>query len=105
MGLRALLDANTQTITVVGKSSAFQAKTVLETTPEDNCVMVADSVQFLVQAGRDIIFDAEHFFDGWKEDPKYTLSVIQAAAEAGAYRVVLCDTNGGTLPDEVYTIT
>jgi 2-isopropylmalate synthase len=100
-GLAALLAADTPVITIVGKASAFQAEEVLQTTREENLAMIAESVARLVAAGREVIFDAEHFFDGWKVDPDYTLSTLRAAAEAGASRVVLCDTNGGSMPEEI----
>jgi 2-isopropylmalate synthase len=103
-GLKALLDSGAPTITIVGKSSVFQATEVLHTTIEENLRMVADSVAYLRQAGREVIFDAEHFFDGYKADPDYSLKAIRTAAEAGARLIVLCDTNGGSMPDEVFEI-
>jgi 2-isopropylmalate synthase len=96
--VRLLLDANTPTVTIVGKSSRFQVDRVLGTTAEENLRMVADTVAYLKQHGREVFFDAEHFFDGWADDREYTLSVCTAAADAGADAVVLCDTNGGALP-------
>jgi 2-isopropylmalate synthase len=87
--------------TIFGKSSRFQATEVLRTTPEDNLVMIADSVAFLRAAGRRVIYDAEHFFDGFAADPQYALATIAAAASAGAETVVLCDTNGGTMPWDI----
>ncbi len=104
-GLKALLDSGAAVITLVGKSSAFQATDVLRTTLDENLVMIRDSVQFLVQAGREVIFDAEHFYDGWKQNREYALATIQAAAEAGARMVTLCDTNGGSMTDEAAAIT
>ena len=104
-GLRALLNSHAQTITLVGKASIFQATEVLRTTPEENLAMITESVGHLVGAPRDVIFDAEHFFDGWKLDSDYTLRAIRAAVDAGARMVVLCDTNGGSMPDEVARIT
>ncbi len=102
--IRALLDAQTQVITLVGKSSALHVRRVLETTPEENLDMIADSIRYLKSHGRTVFYDAEHFFDGFKEDPEYSLKTIQGAAEAGADTVVLCDTNGGCLPDEITDI-
>jgi 2-isopropylmalate synthase len=104
-GLRALLGSRARTITIVGKGSLFQATEVLRTTGDENLVMVGESVAHLVAAGRDVIFDAEHFFDGWKGDSSYSLRVLKAAVEAGARMVVLCDTNGGSMPDEVAAVT
>ena len=99
--LQALVEARTPVCTIFGKSSRFQATEVLRTTPEDNLVMIADSVGFLRTAGRRVIYDAEHFFDGFAADPAYALATIAAAAAAGADTVVLCDTNGGTMPWDV----
>ncbi|MFQ5872513.1 MAG: citramalate synthase [Dehalococcoidia bacterium] len=99
--IRALLDAQTEVITLVGKSSALHVRRVLETTPEENLDMIADSIRYLKSHGRTVFFDAEHFFDGFKEDPEYALKTIEVATEAGADCVVLCDTNGGCLPQEI----
>ncbi len=101
VGLKALLDAQTPVITIVGKSSAFQAIEVIRASREENLEMIAESVRYLRAAGREVIYDAEHFFDGWKEDAEYALSTLRTAAEAGAKLVVLCDTNGGTMPEEI----
>ena len=100
-GIAALLAANTKVVTVVGKASAFQTTEVLRTTLHENLAMIEESVAYLTGAGREVIFDAEHFFDGWKSDSRYALEAVQAAARAGAKLVVLCDTNGGSLPEEV----
>lgn len=104
-GLASLLDSGASVITIVGKSSAFQAIEVLRTSLEENLAMITESVRYLRQAGREVIFDAEHFFDGWKQDRDYSLATIRAAAEAGARLVVLCDTNGGSMPEEIGRIT
>lgn len=104
-GLKALLASEAATITIVGKSSAFQAVEVLHTTLEENLTMIAESVQYLRRAGREVIFDAEHFFDGYKANPEYALKTLCTAAEAGARLIVLCDTNGGTMPEEIGEIT
>ncbi|NLS96787.1 MAG: citramalate synthase [Planctomycetaceae bacterium] len=104
-GLKALVDSGAKTITIVGKSSSFQAIEILRTTLEENLAMIAESVAFLREAGREVIFDAEHFFDGYKLQPEYALRAIGAAAEAGASTVVLCDTNGGSMPEEIAEIT
>ncbi len=86
---------------VVGKSWSLHVREVLKTTLEDNLQIVADSIQHLRDHGLEVIFDAEHFFDGYKEDPEYALSVLKAAEEAGARTLVLADTNGGCLPHEI----
>ncbi|MCY4455354.1 MAG: citramalate synthase, partial [Chloroflexi bacterium] len=99
--LAAVLAAETPAATLVGKSSAEQVRTVLETTEEENLAMIADSVALLVERGREVIFDAEHFFDGFADDPQYAIATLRAAAGAGARTVALCDTNGGSLPEDV----
>jgi 2-isopropylmalate synthase len=104
-GMRALLDSGAKTITIVGKTSAFHATEVLRVTLEENLAMIAETVRYLREQGRDVIYDAEHFFDGWKLNPEYALKTVRAAAEAGASIVVLCDTNGGTMPEEVAELT
>ena len=100
-GMRALLDSGAQTITIVGKTSAFHATEVLRVTLEENLAMIAESVRYLREQGREVIYDAEHFFDGWKLKPEYALNTVRAAAEAGASIIVLCDTNGGSMPEEI----
>jgi 2-isopropylmalate synthase len=100
-GMKALLDAGTPIVTIVGKTSAFHVAEVLGVSREENLAMIADTVGHLVSAGREVFYDAEHFFDGWKLDPGYSRDTLLAAAGAGATRIVLCDTNGGTLPDEL----
>ena len=104
-GLKSLLHSKAPMITLVGKASAFQATEVLRAETAENLEMIADSVAHLVEAGREVIFDAEHFFDGCKHDRPYALETLRAAAQAGATRVVLCDTNGGSMPDEIERIT
>jgi 2-isopropylmalate synthase len=96
--LNALVEAGTDAITIVGKASDLHVKKVLETSPEENLAMIADSVRFLKSKGRLVFFDAEHFFDGFVSDEGYSLACLRAAATAGADGLVLCDTNGGTLP-------
>ncbi len=100
-GMRALLDAGTPVVTIVGKTSAFHVAEVLGVSREENLAMIADTIAHLRAGGREVFYDAEHFFDGWKLDAAYAAETIRAAARAGATRIVLCDTNGGTLPDEV----
>ena len=99
--LLAVLGAETPVITLVGKSSAAQVRDVLETTEEENLAMIENSIRLFVEAGREAIFDAEHFFDGYADDPSYALSTLRAAARAGASTVTLCDTNGGSLPQAI----
>ena len=98
-GLRSLLDSEAPIVTIVGKSSAFQVVEVINAKREENLQMVAETVDFFRKNGRRVFFDAEHFFDGWKDNPAYSLSVLKTAAEAGAEIVVLCDTNGGSMPE------
>jgi 2-isopropylmalate synthase len=102
--IRALLDAGTAAATVVGKAWIEHVRHVLQTSPEENLRMIHDSVLYLKQAGKEVIFDLEHFFDGYKDDPAYALEILRAGSEAGADALVLCDTNGGTLPSEVRRI-
>ena len=104
-GLQALLDSNAPVITLVGKSCSFHVTEVLRTDAAENLAMIGDSVRYLADAGRQVIFDAEHFFDGWKADSGYSLDSVTAAAEAGAEMVVLCDTNGGAMPEEIARVT
>ena len=99
--LQALADAGVKTIAIVGKSSEMQVAKVLETTLEENLSMIADSIGYLKAKGITVFFDAEHFFDGFKANPNYALRTLEAAAEAGADCLVLCDTNGGSMPDEI----
>jgi 2-isopropylmalate synthase len=99
--LIALANAGVKVATIVGKSSAVQVTQVLETTLEENLSMIADSIKYLKGKGLTVFFDAEHFFDGFKASPGYSLRVVKVAAEAGADAVVLCDTNGGSLANEI----
>lgn len=99
--IRALVDANTPVVTVVGKTSMLHVTDVLQTTPEENLRMIRDSLRYLKALGKEVIYDAEHFFDGTKLDLEYAFDTIKAAVEGGADCVVLCDTNGGSLPWEV----
>lgn len=102
--LRNLLDAGTSAVCIVGKSSEFQVTEALRSTLAEGEAMVADSVRFLRDAGVRVLFDAEHFFDGWFANPEFSLRVLEAAAEQGAETLVLCDTNGGTLPHRVEAV-
>ncbi len=102
--IRLLIDAETPVVTIFGKSSDLHVEHVLRTTLGENLAMIRDSVAYLKARGREVVYDAEHFFDGYKRNPDYALATIQAAADAGADVVVLCDTNGGCLPWEIETI-
>ena len=103
--IRGLISSGVKTVTIVGKSSELQVTKVLETTLEENLCMIADSVLYLKGHGLTVFFDAEHFFDGFKLNPAYALKCLEAAAMAGASCLVLCDTNGGSLPEEIAEAT
>ena len=100
-GMQALLDSQAAVLTIVGKTSDFHATEILRVSLEENLAMISDTLRFLCAAGRRVIYDAEHFFDGWKSNPDYARKTIRAAADAGAELIVLCDTNGGSMPEEV----
>ncbi len=102
-GLRVLADSFAPVCTLVGKASVLHVEKVVRVSREENLAMIADSVAFLVGAGKRVLLDAEHFFDGFSLDPGYSLDCLRAAAEAGAERLVLCDTNGGSLPPQIRT--
>jgi 2-isopropylmalate synthase len=104
VSIKALLKAGTPAVTVVGKSWDRHVVNILRTTLEENLAMIADSTRYLKAQGREVIFDAEHFFDGYKQNPKYALDVLKAAQKEKADWIVLCDTNGGVLPHEVAQI-
>jgi 2-isopropylmalate synthase len=97
-GVAALLGANTKAVAIFGKAWDLHATEVLGTTLENNLVMIRDTISYMKANGREVIFDAEHFFDGYAANPEYALSVLRTADEAGADTVALCDTNGGTMP-------
>ena len=94
--VRALLEAETPVVTIFGKSSPFQVKEALQTTPEENLRMISDSTAFLRRHGKEVVYDAEHFFDGFQMDQEYALCTLRSAHAAGAHFLTLCDTNGGT---------
>jgi 2-isopropylmalate synthase len=100
-GMKALLASQAKVITIVGKTSEFHVREVLGVSLEENLAMIADTIRYLRESGREVIYDAEHFFDGWKLSDKYALETVKAAVAAGAKMVVLCDTNGGTMPEFV----
>jgi 2-isopropylmalate synthase len=102
--LAPVLDANVDAICLVGKTSTYQVKVALEITPEENLDNIARSMEAITAKKREPLFDAEHFFDGYKADPDYALACLRTAHEAGAKWLVLCDTNGGSMPEEVFSI-
>lgn len=103
--LKLLLDAQTEVVTIFGKTWLLHVTDVLRTTAEENLSMITDSVCFLRNAGREVIYDAEHFYDGYVDNPEYALRTLEAAVDGGAQYLVLCDTNGGKLVSEVEAIT
>src|SRR3954447_26555227 len=103
--LKALLDARTPLVTIVGKSWDMHVIEVLGTTLDENLRMIADSVAYCKNAGREVFYDAEHFFDGFRHNAEYALQTLRAAQDAGASVVILCDTNGGSLPEQVAAAT
>src|SRR3954447_8543616 len=102
--LRNLVEVGVPTVCIVGKCWDYHGLEALQTTLDEGVAMVADSVEFLVRSGLRVFFDAEHFFDGYKRSPEFSMRVLEAAAMKGASVLVLCDTNGGTLPHEVERI-
>ncbi len=103
--LAAILACKTQTATLVGKAWDMQVKAVLGCSLDENLQLCADSVEYLKKDGIEVIFDAEHFYDGYRENREYAMKVLVAVANAGADILVLCDTNGGSMPDQIYEIT
>ncbi len=103
--VKMLLDAKTPVVTIVGKTWPLHVTEVFNVSLEENLAMISDTVKHLKTHGREVIYDAEHFFDSFREDPEYSLTTIKAAHDAGADLVVLCDTNGGSLPDYVSEVT
>lgn len=99
--IRALIDAETPVVTIVGKTWDLHVRDVLNCSPDENLLMIADSVAACRQAGRQVFYDAEHFFDGLRANEKYALQTLRAAQDAGAEVIILCDTNGGILPEEI----
>jgi 2-isopropylmalate synthase len=104
-GVKALLAAGTPVITIVGKSSRYQVETVLSVDAAENRLMIGETVAHLVAEGREVVYDAEHFFDAYAEDADHALATLAAAKEAGASVLCLCDTNGGTMPGQVHEAT
>lgn len=103
--IKALVDSNVPTICMVAKAHPWQVTEILRATPEENLEMIRDSVSYLVGLGKTVLVDMEHFFDGYKADPDYALKCCEAAADAGASCLVMCDTNGGSMPWEVEKIS
>ena len=103
--VQALLTAGTDAVALFGKCWDLHVRDILQTTEEENFAMIADTVAFFKKKGRRVIFDAEHFFDGYKANPPFAMKALEAAADAGADVLTLCDTNGGAFPQEVYDIT
>jgi 2-isopropylmalate synthase len=103
--VQMLLDAQTPAVTIVGKTWPLHVTEVFQVSLEENLAMIADTVAWLKRHGREVLYDAEHFFDSFREDPEYSLRTIGAARDAGADLIVLCETNGGNLPEDVGEIT
>jgi 2-isopropylmalate synthase len=99
--MKALIESQAPVITIVGKTWDLHVTDVLNTSLEENLHMIADSVTFCKSKGREVFYDAEHFFDGFRHNPDYAMQTLRAAEEAGALVIILCDTNGGTLPDDI----
>jgi 2-isopropylmalate synthase len=104
INLNRLIESGVTVATIFGKSSDFQVQTAIQTTLEENLAMIFDSVRYLKSKDLEVIYDAEHFFDGYKNNPAYALQTIQKAQDAGADWIALCDTNGGSLPGEIAEI-
>jgi 2-isopropylmalate synthase len=104
-GMKALIDSQAPVITIVGKTSDLHVTEVLRVSLEENVAMIRETIAYFREMGRDVIYDAEHFFDGWKANPDYARKTIQAAVEGGAMIVVMCDTNGGSMPEEISALT
>lgn len=103
--VKSLLKAGTQAVAIFGKSWDYQVTDILRTTLEENLAMIGDTIAFFKGEGKEVVFDAEHFFDGYRFNPEYAMQSLAAAAKAGADCLVLCDTNGGTFPDVVRKVT
>lgn len=101
----SLLDANTSAVAIFGKSWDFHVTDIIKTSLDENLRMINDTIAFFKEKNKEVIFDAEHFFDGYKSNPDYVLKALASAVDAGADAIVLCDTNGGTFPHEIYEIT
>ena len=102
-GMKVLLASEAPVVTLVGKSWDMHVREVLRVSLDENLAMIRDSVEIMAKAGRCAIYDAEHFFDGWRANPEYAIKTLRVAHEAGAACLVLCDTNGGSLPEQIST--
>ena len=105
VNLQALLNADTPVVALVGKSWDLHVRDILETSPQENLAMISESVAYMKSKGKEVVYDAEHFYDGYKANPEYAMETLAAAVGGGADVLVLCDTNGGTLPWEIEEIT
>jgi len=103
--LKSLLRANTAAVAIFGKCWDYQVTDILRTTLQENLNMIADTIRYLKAQGKEVVFDAEHFYDGFQANPEYAMQTLSAAAEAGADCLCLCDTNGGTFPADIFSIT
>lgn len=103
--IQSLLQANTPVIAIFGKSWSLHVTEIIKTTLEENLAMIRETISYLKGQGKEVIYDAEHFFDGYKSNPDYAMETLKAAVEGGVGCLVLCDTNGGAFPEEVYEIT
>lgn len=103
--IKSLLQADTEVVVIFGKSWDLHATEILRISLEDNLKIIKDTISYLTGLGKEVIFDAEHYYDGYKDNPEYALQVLEAAMEGGATTIALCDTNGGSLPGEVYEMT
>lgn len=103
--VQSMLQAKTKHVAIFGKSWDFHVTDIINTTLEENLNMIDDTIRFMIEQGKEVTYDAEHFYDGYKNNADYAMKTLVAAANAGARRLVLCDTNGGTLPLEIYEIT
>ncbi len=103
--VQMLLDAQTPAVTIVGKTWPLHVTEVFQVSLDENLAMISDTVAYLKKHGREVLYDAEHFFDSFKEDPEYSLKTVKAAADAGADLIVLCETNGGALPEFIEAVT
>ena len=101
--IQALIKSRAPVVTIFGKSWDLHVESIMQNTKEENLAMIQDSVSYLISHGREVIYDAEHFFDGYKANPDYSIQTLEAAVEGGARCLVLCDTNGGSMPCEIET--
>ncbi len=104
LNVNALLEAETEYVCIFGKSSLFHVEHIINTTKEENLNMISDTIKYLRSKNKKVFYDAEHFFDGYKNNREYALETLKVAAEAGALCLILCDTNGGTFPLEMANI-